>query len=1120
MMRIKDGRRGKKLFLLVLTAISSILFEGCKKSVPFNNKLFNLMPSEHTGIDFANDLSYTETFNPFTYNNFYNGGGVAAGDINNDGLIDLFFCGNLTPNKLYINKGNFEFVDISHRTSISAEGMWYSGVTMVDVNGDGWLDIFLTRAADLLVGWRGNELYINNKDYTFTESAEEYGLSKAGFSTHAVFFDMDNDNDLDCYLLSNSKKNAGERNNNIHQREIIDKKGGNKLFRNDNNKFVDVTEESGIYGSVIGFGLGAAIADINKDGWQDIYVSNDFFEKDYLYLNKGDGTFKESLEEFIRETSMFSMGADIADINNDGYPDIYVTDMLPEKEHRIKSKTNFDDWTKYQQAIEKGYYKQFIRNVLQLNTGPVYVSDSIKPEYHFTEISRLSGVHATDWSWGALITDLNNDGWKDIFVANGMAKDVTDMDAIEHGVFNRTSGMKISLKEFVDMLPSEPLANYVFSNNGDLTFTDMSEEWGLDEKVFANGSVYADLDNDGDLDLITNNINSKASVYRNNSETLFPDHNYLKVILKGEGKNTRGIGAKVTVYYDQTLAFQEVVPTRGFQSTVDARLNFGLGKAEKIDSMVVEWPGGMIQVLKDLKTNRSVECVSGEATIEESESPVAPEKIFRKVKDGYGINFIHQEDAFNDFEKNNMMFFMQSTKGPGVAVGDVNGDELEDVYMGGAAGHEASLFIQDQSGGFERRESNTFRQDMDYEDTDAQFSDLDDDGDLDLIVCSGGNRYAEGSEKLSNRIYINDGKGNFKKSNDALPSNLTIYNTSSIATSDFDSDGDIDIFLGTGSRTDFYGTPGTGYLLENDGNGKFSDVTAERAGGLINIGMVNHGAWVDYNLDEKPDLVIAGDFMPVTVFENTGEKLVEVTEKLGLLQSNGWWNTIAQIDANKDGYPDLIVGNHGLNSRFKTDISKPVSMYVKDFDLNGKTEQILCMYNGEKQFPVALRYDLLKSMPGMELKYPKYADYMEVTIKEMFPPGDLDDALALNAWQFQTCLFVNEKGKGFNRVPLPVEAQFSPVYAISIDDFNKDGLEDIVLGGNFYEAKPELGIYDASYGQLFSGDGKGNFKFIPPVASNMLLKGAIREIRTINTGSGKALLIGKNNGPVEILKYR
>jgi hypothetical protein len=1115
-------------FFIILLIIS------CKQpTTPATNTLFQKLAPDQTGIHFSNNLNYDAEFNIYTYRNFYNGGGVAIGDVNNDGLPDVFFTANMMPNKLYLNKGNFKFEDITDKVKIGKKGKWSTGVSMADVNGDGWLDIYVCNSGDIKGDNRENELYINNgisKDgsISFTEKAKEFGLDERGLSTHAAFFDFDLDGDLDMFLLNNSFKAIGSFNLKQNERNIRDSMGGHKFYRNDGNYFKDISEEAGIYGSVIGFGLGVTVGDVNNDGWQDIYVSNDFFERDYLYINQHYGSFKERLENEMMSISNASMGADMADINNDARPDIFVTEMLPDDEGRIKTNITYQNWDKYQLDLKHDYYHQFTRNMLQLNNGASFEKNSTdqnlkSTEVSFSEIGRFAGVHATDWSWGALITDLDNNGWKDIFVANGIYQDLINQDYIQYisneSFFKEIKSGSADYKKMIDLIPSEPISNYAFSNNGDLTFTNRALEWGLDEPSFSNGSAYGDLDNDGDLDLVVNNVNMPCFVYRNESSEKYPENKYLKLTLKGEGKNTSAIGAKVTVYYNGTLLYQEQMPMRGFESTVDSRLNFGLGRTEKIDSVIVQWPGGRVSVLEGVKPNQHIVVKQAEAgrPLTGNRSPVTGNTLFTQTKDNYGIDFIHKENEFVDFDRDRMIFHMLSTQGPRMARGDVNADGLEDLYICGASAEPGALYEQTKGGRFKRTNEALLQVDSLSEDTDALFFDCDGDGDQDLYVCSGGNEFSPNSTALIDRLYINNGRGGFTRSPQVLPSYI-FESTSCARAADYDRDGDLDLFVGVRLKPFSYGYPCKSYILQNNGKGIFTDVTQAVAPGLLKAGMVCDGRWLDYDGDGREDLVVAGEYMPISLYHNEGGRLKEVTSEAGFGRTNGWWNRIAVADINGDGYLDIIGANHGLNSRFKASEQKPVSMYVSDFDNNGTAEQVLTCYNGDSSYPMLLRHDLVSVLPYLKKKYLRYEDYKNQTVRDIFTAGQLSSAIELNAYTMQSSVFINNGKGAFTRKTLPVEAQLSGMYGIAVSDFDRDGKMDILMGGNFYQSKPEVGIYDASYGCLLKGDGKGGFVAVTPQRSGVMIRGAVRDIMVLQRGKNKIVVIAKNNEEVEIIQ--
>lgn len=1117
---------GKNRFCVPVKAVTFLLFcflLGCK-DVKKSDTLFTKLSESYTGIRFANNVSYNEDFNPYTFRNFYNGGGVAIGDINNDGLPDIFFCSNQGSNKLYLNKGNLKFEDITDNAGLATNGVWCTGATMADINGDGYLDIYVCKSGDINSNNRNNELYINNKNLSFTPKAKEYGLDSRGLSTYAAFFDYDNDGDLDCYLLNNSFKSVGNYDLVKDQRTKPDSLGGNKLFRNDGNHFTNVTSAAGIYSSNIGFGLGVTISDVNKDGYQDIYVSNDFFEKDYLYINNRNGSFTECAEKYIREMSMNSMGADIADINNDGYPEIYVTDMLPQQEERIKTKTTFENWDKYQSNIQNGYYKQFIRNTLQLNRGRANDSNDV----YFSEIGRYAGVYATDWSWGALIADLDNDGFKDIFVANGIAKDITDQDYIQYTndaytdirqqILNKE---KKVITRLIDKIPSHPLSNYAFSNNGNLTFSDSAKAWGLDEPSFSNGSAYGDLDGDGDVDLVVNNVNMPCFVYRNEASQQRSLNKYLKLSLEGNGTNRFGIGGKVTVYHNGTLSYQELMPMRGFESTVDCCLNFGLGNCPAIDSVVINWASGAVSVERNVKPNQHLKVKETTAAKNSAGANVANHQnpVFKAASDNLGIDFTHIENPFIDFDRDRLSFQMLSTLGPRMAKGDIDGDGLDDVYICGAKDQAGVLYKQTAAGRFVRTNEALFDFDKISEDTDALFFDCDGDGDQDLYVCSGGSEFSPNSTALIDRLYINDGYGHFAKSPQVLPSYL-FESSSCVRASDFDNDGDQDLFVGVRSKPFNYGFPCKGYLLQNNGKGTFSDVTSKAAPAFTELGMVTDAQWFDYDRDGKPDLAVTGEYMPVKIFRNNNGTLTDNTSAAGLQATNGWWNRLIVADINGDGYPDLVGANHGVNTKFTCNAKKPVNMYVGDFDSNGSIEQIITCYNGGKAYPMALRHDLVGTLPFLKKKYLRYADYQGQTINEIFTPQQLAASIKLEAFEMRSAVFLNSQKGGFVIKPLPAEAQFSPMYAVTVTDADGDGKQDILMGGNFYESKPETGIYDGSYGVVLKGDGNGSFNVLNEKLSGLHLNGAVRDVIQLNSAKKKYLLWSANNNRLQLIKQQ
>jgi len=1077
--------------------------------------LFTSLPSTSTGIDFENRLTETEEFNIIEYLYFNNGAGVAAGDINNDGLIDLYFSSNQQHNRLYLNRGGLKFEDITGSAGVAGTGDWSTGVVMADVNGDGLLDIHVCNVG----GYKGlegrNQLFINQGDLTFREEAEKWGLAFQGFSTQAAFFDYDLDGDLDMYLLNHSvhtERSYGPSS----LRFEVDEKAGDRLYRHDSSSegsfFQDVTSEAGIYSSQIGYGLGVNTSDINSDGKPDIYISNDFHENDYLYINNGDGTFSERLTEMIGHTSRSSMGNDVSDFNNDALPDIMVLDMLPDDQHIRKQSGGEDERELFKMKLKYGYSPPYVFNTLQLNLG----GD------RFSEIARLAGVFSTDWSWSALFCDVDNDGWKDLFVTSGIYRRANDLDYVKYLTGgSRYSPMRdnsaVPNSTLFEKMPLEPDINHIFRNNADLSFTSMGESWGFATPDYSNGSTYADLDNDGDLDLLVNNINGPASLYRNNAETQ-EDKHYLQVQLQGVKLNSHGIGARVTLYTKSGKQMVEQSFTRGFMSATSDHLHFGLASDTLVDSLHISWPGMLSQTIYGIMADQQIQLNIMEAQLPggKPEASATSAPFFTKHVLP-GLEFRHVEDDFEDLDRETLIPANLSAEGPALAVADVNGDGLDDLFVGGATDQASRLFLQQSDESFREATVRALLEDRFTEDVDAAFFDADGDGDQDLYIVRAGNEEFAGSPLLADRLLINDGEGGFEKSpQGSIP--FLMQNGSCIRPADFDGDGDLDLFLGTRSIPGAYGLPPEQFLLENDGSGRFSLVDQDRMGSLRKIGMVKDASWFDYDGDEDPDLVVVGDWMKVSLFTNERGRFTESAGENGLEQSSGWWNCVEAADLDGDGDLDLVCGNQGLNSMLKPSPEEPVQMYLNDYDNNGIPDQVITAFENGISYPIASLDELTRQIVGLENKFPSYADFGSKSAENIFGAELLEKSYVLKAERFESTLFENLGNGSFESKSLPVEAQFAPVRDVKVADINGDGINDLILAGNNYQMRPSLGKQDASHGWLLLGLQDLSFDVLWPQQSGLNLYGDFRRFSYLSKDEGEFLVNVCNTGDIQILK--
>ena len=1090
------------LFLLVLLHVSC-----SNDKVIDNTKLFSSISPKTSNIQFANTLTENDSLNYFTYAYLYMGGGVSAGDINNDGLIDLYFTGNMVPNKLYLNKGNMEFEDISDAAGVAGDDRWFTGVTMADINNDGYLDIYCSVGGKF--GPKENMLFVNNGDKTFTNKAKEYGLNDLGNSVQGTFFDYDLDGDLDLYV-ANYPPTRFDAPNTYYQVKRSNTKDieTDNLYRNDGEIFTKVTEEAGL--KTFGLSLSATVGDMNQDGWPDLYVSNDFSTPDLFYLNNQDGTFSERSRTMLKNTSFYGMGVDIADINNDQLLDIFQVDMTAQNNRRAKANMAGMNPALFWNTVNSGFHYQYMQNSMQLNNGTI---NEGMPD--FSNVSRLAGVSSTDWSWGPLLVDLDNDGWKDLFISNGTRREINNKDYFNawKKLENKAdSSLQRSLR-----IPEERIDNFVYRNNGDLSFEQVNASWGLQFEGWSNGCVYADLDNDGDMDIVTNNIDDHASVFENTAST---KNNHLTIKFKGSAKNVNGLGVKVKLSAAGITQYQELTLSRGFQSSVAPQMHFGLGKADTINNIKVTWPDGKINRLEYVLANQVLTFDYADADMEIEEPEEIPDFLFETEKDSsIVVQHRHVENQYDDFVDEILLPHKTSMFGPGISVGDLNGDQLDDFIVGGAMQNEAGIYFQ-TANGFKKQNIPAIAKDLYHEDLGSLIFDADGDGDQDIYMVSGGNEFSRAKHMLQDRLYINNGSGGFTKDATALPEMLT--SGGRVHCADYDKDGDLDLFVGGRLVPGNYPSPADSYLLENVSTKqgvKFVDVTDEIAPELKNIGMVTSGSWSDFDGDGALDLILVGEWMPITVFKNVDGKFENISPELGLENTTGWWFSLKEGDFDKDGDLDFIVGNLGLNYKYKANEDETFDIYFNDFDKNKTNDIVLSYFNEGKKFPVRGRECSSQQIPVLQVKYENYESFANATLADIYTTGDLDKSLHYSVKSFAS-VYLENKDDQFVTHPLPNLAQLSSINQIIVKDFDNDSHLDVAIAGNLHSSEVETPRNDASNGLILKGDGKGNFEPIESRESGFYTPGDVKDLAEISIQGNNYLLVAKNSDYLQMVKMK